>query len=65
VNGERRPPDARRSDPAWHQAACLCTECQRRRREQQFAEWARSDDPAKRFRAEHGGWDGFASTPTG
>jgi hypothetical protein len=36
-----------------------------RRREEQLHEWARSADPVKRFRAAHGGWDGFCSTPTG
>jgi hypothetical protein len=34
-----------------------------RRRAEQFREWARSDDPVKRFRAAHGGWDGFESHP--
>jgi hypothetical protein len=32
-------------------------------RPEQFHEWARSDDPVKRFRAAHGGWDGFESHP--
>lgn len=33
-----------------------------RRRRENFLEWARSDDPVKRFRAAHGGWDGWSGT---
>ncbi len=28
-----------------------------------FREWARSDDSVKRFRAAHGGWNGWSGEP--
>ena len=34
-----------------------------RRRAELFREWARSDDGVKRFRAAHGGWDGWDGSP--